>query len=137
MKLSFTFTSRVIFAFLVTISINNSGFSQNKGQTAAFVTGFDAQFESVVNNGSVTIKWAPNNAITSKDFVIERSFDQNSFKAVCYFLSADKAEFAEALCHFSDRSAELAGKTTVYYRIRQTGENAAADNNYLVTVRLK
>jgi hypothetical protein len=132
MKQNSTFPGKAIAAlilFTILHLTSNAQVKQLYAQQGSALT-------AIVNsNGMVTINWASSSA--NNDLVIERSFDQADFKAICYVMAVDKSEVSDAFCHFNDRSAELVGKTRAFYRIRQTDRNGVVSYSDLLPVVLK
>ena len=137
MKSKFTFASKAIAAFIFTSLLHIAGNAQTTQQSVMSIASTNNRLEAIVINGAVTINWPATPALIKNDIVIERSFDQSSFKTICYIFAPGNTEFAETLTHYRDRSPELTGKSTAYYRLRQTDKNDVVTYSDIITVSLK
>ncbi len=135
MKLNFAI-GKAIAAIIISSLIHNAGNAQ-VNQFAALTSissNFTATLSASVGKTAISINWPA--SFSTNDFTIERSFDRNEFKTVCYVFGVENTEAVDLLTHYNDRSAELNGKTRAYYRIKQADKSGAITYSELVSVAL-
>lgn len=137
MKPNFALISKAIAAVIFSSLLHIAGNAQVKQQTFMFDANHNSHLDATFTGGAVSISWPATATLKNNDFVIERSFDQADFKTICYVFAADNTEFSETLTQYKDRSADLNGKVTAYYRIKQTDKNNIISYSEIITVSLK
>ena len=79
--------------------------------------------------------WTTEEEINHDYFELQRSFNANDFKTVAVILGPRSTTGSSNNYEYTDKSAELAGKTIVYYRLKQVDKDGAITYSSVRTVR--
>jgi hypothetical protein len=85
---------------------------------------------------NVTLNWQTNEETNSNSFTVERSFDGTIFSAINTIIEGANKESLKSF-QATDNAAELAGKTQVYYRIKQVNASGKVSYSNLSYVHLQ
>ena len=94
-------------------------------------------FDAVVNGESVLLKWATAYELNNSHFEVERSFDMNSYSTAGLVLDGFTTNGSGKSYQFKDNSAQLKGRSMVYYRLKQFDINGKATYSKILAVRLQ
>ena len=94
-------------------------------------------FDAVVNNNTVVLKWITAQEINNSHFEVERSFDMNSYSTAGLVLDGFTVNGSGKSYQFKDNSAQLNGRSMVYYRLKQFDVNGKATYSKVLAVRLQ
>ncbi len=94
-------------------------------------------FNAAVNNKTVLLNWVTNHEFNASHFEVERSFDKNAFSTIGMVLDAISTKGTERTYMLKDNSAELQGKTIVYYRLKQVDIDGKFTYSTTIAVRLQ
>ncbi len=94
-------------------------------------------FDAVVNDKSVLLKWITAQEMNNSHFEVERSFDNSSFSVMGIVLDGFAVNGTGKSYQFKDNSAELQGKTVVYYRLKQVDVDGKITYSKVLAVRMQ
>ena len=94
-------------------------------------------FDAVVSNKSVLLKWLTAEEINNSHFEVERSFDINNFSTIGLVLDGVNVNGTNKSYQFKDNSAELQGRSIVYYRLKQFDIDGKTTYSKTLVVRLQ
>lgn len=94
-------------------------------------------FDAVVNGESVLLKWATGYELNNSHFEVERSFDMNSYNTAGLVLDGFTTNGSGKSYQFKDNSAQLKGRSMVYYRLKQVDIDGKATYSKVLAVRLQ
>lgn len=89
------------------------------------------------SDNKVMINWSADNAISTNHFEVERSFDNDNFKAIAMLLDGFSINSSAKSYKFNDNAAELNSKSIVYYRIKQIDNNGKYSYSNIISVRIQ
>lgn len=94
-------------------------------------------FDAVVNDKSVLLKWITAQEINNSHFEVERSFDMTTYSTKGIVLDGFPTNNSGKSYMFKDNSAELQGKSIVYYRLKQVDVDGKVTYSKVLVVRLQ
>ncbi len=94
-------------------------------------------FDAVVNNNTVLLKWLTAQEINNSHFEVERSFNMNDYNTLGLVLDGFVVNGTDKSYQFKDNSAELQGRSIVYYRLKQIDIDGKATYSKVLAVRLQ
>ena len=94
-------------------------------------------FDAVVSNKAVLLKWITAEEINNSHFEVERSFDINNFSTIGLVLDGVNVNGTNKSYQFKDNSAELQGRSIVYYRLKQYDIDGKTTYSKTLVVRLQ
>jgi hypothetical protein len=94
-------------------------------------------FDALVNGETVLVKWATGYELNNSHFEVERSFDMNSFNTAGLVLDGFTINGSGKSYQFKDNSAQLKGRSMVYYRLKQVDIDGKATYSKVLAVRLQ
>ena len=94
-------------------------------------------FDAVVNDKSVLLKWITAQELNNSHYEVERSFDMNRYSTIGLVLDGFTVNGTGKSYQFKDNSAELQGRSVVYYRLKQVDVDGRATYSKVLAVRLQ
>lgn len=94
-------------------------------------------FDALVNAETVLLKWATGYELNNSHFEVERSFDMNSYNTAGLVLDGFTTNGSGKSYQFKDNSAQLKGRSMVYYRLKQVDIDGKATYSKVLAVRLQ
>jgi|GEM_PF-559445 len=75
------------------------------------------------SNHTVFTNWITENEVNNSHFELERSFNNRDFNTIAVILGAKSTNGTSNNYEYTDKSAELTGKSEVYYRLKQVDKD--------------
>jgi hypothetical protein len=94
-------------------------------------------FDAVVNDKSILLKWLTTQEVNNSHFEVERSFDMNNYSNIGLVLDGFLVNGTNKSYQFKDNSAELQGRSMVYYRLKQFDIDGKFTYSKVLPVRLQ
>ncbi len=94
-------------------------------------------FDAVVNGESVLVKWATGYELNNSHFEVERSFDMSNYSTAGIVLDGFVVNGTGKSYQFKDNSAQLKGRSMVYYRLKQVDIDGKVTYSKVIAVRLQ
>ncbi len=118
-----------IIALVATATANNLEITNTSFVAATSLSSSNAA-------GSVVLNWVAKNESSNVRYEVERSFYSNSFSSIATLSIVFNNGAAVKNYRINDNDAALAGRTTAYYRIKQTSANGTVtySNTMMVTL---
>lgn len=144
-EVMFTVTNTAISSFTYKAGANNQASSAVTRQKGIYFKGFNylimpvkyLSFDAVVNGESVLLKWITAQELNHSHFEVERSFDMNSYNTAGLVLDGFTTNGSGKSYQFKDNSAQLKGRSMVYYRLKQVDIDGKATYSKILAVRLQ
>ena len=96
-----------------------------------------ASLATGTNENAVVLNWSAKNEMNNSRYEIERSFYSNNFSAIATmqipFINSNSINNYS----INDNAAELAGRSVVYYRVKQIAANGTITYSNVMVVNLK
>ena len=97
-------------------------------------TSFKAE---VVDNKSVTLKWATANETNNSHFEVERSFGDNAgFRKIGTVAPGGIVNNGSYQYQYNDNGMELKGQKVIFYRLRQVDRDGKANYSEVLAVKI-
>jgi hypothetical protein len=93
-------------------------------------------FDAVVNDKTVLLKWLTTEEVNNDHFEVERSFDMNNYSNIGIVLDGF-VNGTNKSYQFKDNSAEIQGRSIVYYRLKQFDIDGKFTYSKVLAVRLQ
>jgi hypothetical protein len=93
-------------------------------------------FDAVVNESSVLLKWLTTQEVNNSHFEVERSFNQETYSNIGLVLDGFVNGSGKNY-QFKDNSAEIKGRSVVYYRLKQFDIDGKYTYSKVLAVRLQ
>ncbi len=93
-------------------------------------------FDGVVSDNKVTLSWLTTQEVNTSHFEVERSFDMNHFSTIGLVLDGFASGNNKSY-KYKDNSAELAGKSIAYYRLKQFDKDGKYTYSKVLAMRLQ
>ena len=93
-------------------------------------------FNASVNDNKVLLNWQTSEVVNSGHFEIERSFNGSNFSTIAYVLDGFSNGNIKTY-QAKDNSKEIAGKTIVYYRLKQVDIDGKINYSTSLVVKLQ
>ena len=144
-QVMFTVTNNYISSFTYRAGANNISSQAISRQKGIYFKGFNyaplpvtyLSFDAVVNNNTVLLKWLTAQEINNSHFEVERSFNMNDYNTLGLVLDGFVVNGTDKSYQFKDNSAELQGRSIVYYRLKQIDIDGKATYSKVLAVRLQ
>ncbi len=144
-EVMFTVTNTAISSFTYKAGGNNQASSAVTRQKGIYFKGFNylimpvkyLSFDAVVNGESVLLKWITAQELNHSHFEVERSFDMNSYNTAGLVLDGFTTNGSGKSYQFKDNSAQLKGRSMVYYRLKQVDIDGKVTYSKVLAVRLQ
>lgn len=144
-EVMFTVTNTAISSFTYKAGGNNQASSAVTRQKGIYFKGFNylimpvkyLSFDAVVNGESVLLKWITAQELNHSHFEVERSFDMNSYNTAGLVLDGFTTNGSGKSYQFKDNSAQLKGRSMVYYRLKQVDIDGKVTYSKILAVRLQ
>ncbi len=94
-------------------------------------------FGVVGKDHKATANWTTESESNHDHFELERSFDNSNFKTIAYILGPQKINGETRYYEYNDKSAELADKSTAYYRLKQVDVDGKATYSAIKMARFE
>jgi hypothetical protein len=126
-----------LFVSLFTLAtVNAKDIASNLEITSTSVIPATTLTTGTIEN-EVVLNWSAKNEMSNSRYEIERSFYSNNFTAIATM----QIPFANSSninnYRINDNAAELAGRSVVYYRVKQVAANGTVTYSNLMVVNLK
>ncbi len=92
-------------------------------------------FDAMSADSKITLNWATDMEVNNNHFEVERSLDGIHFSMVAMVMDALSVEKGNMFYGYRDQAPMLAGKSMVYYRLKQV--DVKGDYNYSKTILVK
>jgi len=86
-------------------------------------------------NNTAVANWTTEEEINHDYFELQRSFTTSDFKTVAMIMGPKSTSGSSNNYEYTDKSAELAGKAIVYYRLKQVDKNGTVTYSTIRNVR--
>lgn len=144
-EVMFTVSNTAISSFTYKAGATNQNSSAVTRQKGIYFKGFNylimpvkyLSFDAVVNGESVLLKWITAQELNHSHFEVERSFDMNSYNTAGLVLDGYTTNGSGKSYQFKDNSAQLKGRSMVYYRLKQVDIDGKVTYSKVLAVRLQ
>lgn len=96
-----------------------------------------ASLDAMTSGKSVFVKWVTASELNNSHFEVERSLDMQNFKTVALVLDGFTAEGTGKTYQFKENADELKKDKTVYYRLKQFGNDGQISYSSILTVKMQ
>jgi hypothetical protein len=145
-KVMFTVKNRMVSSFTYTAgAINNNSYEVSR-QKSIYFKNFVypnqatlpvkySSFEANAADQKVMLKWITSMETNNDHFEVERSFSGSEFSTIGLVLDAETVNGSARTYRFKDNSPLLAGKSVVYYRLKQVDRDGNYTYSSILAVR--
>jgi hypothetical protein len=130
-----TITTLIISIFTLT-TVNAKDITANLEITSTSVIPAASLTSGTVEN-AVVLNWSAKNEMSNSTYQVERAFYSNNFTAIATMQIPFVNNSNISNYRINDNDAELAGRTIVYYRVKQTAANGMVTYSNTMVVNLK
>ena len=94
-------------------------------------------FDAVASGKAVNLKWVTAWEMNNSHFEVERSFDRSNFKTIAVVLDGFTGADNSRNYQCRDNSAELQGRSIIYYRLKQIDLDGNINYSIILAVRME